>query len=432
MTGSLILLMQGIVYFTVMAALFGARRRLGIGVFVCALGVMHFVETYLAAVFFIRLPFGLISPGSTVMFAGKLAMILMLYIKEDAETVRQPIYGLLVGNFLMVALVGILRLSPAPEMLDGYNSDLRFLDQMGALMVWGTALLFIDSIAMILLYEKLRKPLGAIPVLRTFVTLACILTFDQWLFFFGLKLIAGTPDTALLGGWLAKIGAAAVYTVLLGVYFRWIEPKAATRDAASVGDLFDRLTYRHKYLTYRHKYNTLLERSAVDELTGAFNRRHFETIATKSLAHALATGTPLSLAIIDVDHFKQINDRYGHAAGDDALRQIASALREAVRDTDTVFRYGGEEFIVLCEGLNHDAVLAQAERLRAAVPAAFGDALDPPPTVSIGVATIPDDAATIADLLRQADLNLYQAKNDGRDQVAGTRAIDGMIEGAPA
>lgn len=103
MAGILLLLAQALIYFGVMALLFRLRHVMGLGVFLCALGVMHFLETYLAAVFFIQLPFGLLSPGSTVLFSGKLAIILLFYIREDAETVRQPIYGLLVGNFLMVA-----------------------------------------------------------------------------------------------------------------------------------------------------------------------------------------------------------------------------------------------------------------------------------------------------------------------------------------
>src|SRR3546814_17391717 len=95
------LLAQSLMYFGFMATLFGVRGRFGLGVFLCALGVMHFLETYLASVFYIELPFGIVSPGSTVLFSGKLAIILMMYIREDAAVVRQPIYGLLIGNFLI-------------------------------------------------------------------------------------------------------------------------------------------------------------------------------------------------------------------------------------------------------------------------------------------------------------------------------------------
>ncbi len=157
MAGVALLLLHATVYFTVMAALLKARRRYGIGLFVCALGVMHFLETYLAAVFFIELPFGLLSPGSTVLFSGKLMMFLLLYIREDAEVVRQPIYGLFIGNLLLVVLALILRLHTSVAYLAGGAPDLGFIDQIGVLMVWGTLLLFVDCIALILLYENLSR-----------------------------------------------------------------------------------------------------------------------------------------------------------------------------------------------------------------------------------------------------------------------------------
>ena len=412
MVGSIVLLVQALVYFTVMSAMFRARHRLGTGVFVCALGVMHFVETYLAAVYFIRLPFGLISPGSTVLFAGKLAMILLLYIQEDAETVRQPIYGLLIGNCLMVVLVGILRLSPPPELLSGHNPDLKFLDQMGALMIWGTLLLFVDAIGVILLYERLRAVIGGRIVPRALIALAAVLSFDQAFFYGGLRLVASPPTTALLGGWIAKMVAAAVYTGLIAAYLRWVEREQVVAGSEPIGGVFEKLTYRHRY-------EELLESSGVDPLTGALNRGRFEAQARAAIVRALNSGRPLSLAMIDVDHFKQINDHYGHVTGDDVLRRVAGALRHAVRDGDLLFRYGGEEFVVLCEGLDHRTALGLAERLRAAVPAAFDGGMVRRPTVSIGLATLPDNGRDLAAIVQQADQKLYQAKASGRDRVVG-------------
>ena len=106
---AVLLLCEAALYFGVMVGLFRMRRRIGIGVFMCALGVMHFLETYLAGVFYVATPVGMLSPGSTVLFSGKLVMLLLLYIKEDAASVRQPIYGLLLGNALTVGLVLLLR-----------------------------------------------------------------------------------------------------------------------------------------------------------------------------------------------------------------------------------------------------------------------------------------------------------------------------------
>lgn len=179
MSGFLVLLGQGIFYFASLAFIFYKRKTIGIGVFFCVIGAMHFLETYLAAVYFIELPFGLISPGSTVMFTGKLAFFLLLYIKEDAESMRQPVYGLLVGNLLMVVLASILRLHSDPAGLPGYNSDLQFIEQIGLLMVWGTALLFIDLIAMVLIYERLGAVVTNTVPGRMFISLALVLSFDQ-------------------------------------------------------------------------------------------------------------------------------------------------------------------------------------------------------------------------------------------------------------
>ncbi|WP_232476159.1 GGDEF domain-containing protein [Flavisphingomonas formosensis] len=415
--GTFVLLAQALLYFSVMTLLFHSRRRLGIGVFVCALGVMHFLETYLAAVFFIELPFGLISPGSTVMFSGKLAMILLLYIREDAETVRQPIYGLLIGNMLMVALAFILRFyTPVP--MNGYNPDLNLLDQLGALMVWGTALLFVDSLGLIMIYERLGRLFGSHPVMRASIALILVLTFDQLMFYQGLRIISGAPPSALLGGWLAKSGAAIVYSLLIAAYLRWFEPVVMSRDGTErLSDLFGKLTYRHRY-------EALLERSGIDALTGVADRSRFEAIAQSSVARALAEQRPLSVAIVDVDHFKDINDRYGHVTGDDVLRRIAETLRKSVRASDQVFRYGGEEFVVLCEGMSHEVAMAHAERLRRSVPAALENTLAITPTVSIGVATAPTDGANILELIHHADLHLYEAKRLGRNRVVGNRPAD--------
>lgn len=127
----LLLIGEAAIYFAVMATLFRLRRHFGLGVFVCALGSLHFLETYLAAIFYIQAPFGTaLSPGSIVLFAGKLVMLLLLYIREDAEAVRQPIYGLLFGNFLIVVLITVMRqhdvVAPVPSQLPDFLLSTRW------------------------------------------------------------------------------------------------------------------------------------------------------------------------------------------------------------------------------------------------------------------------------------------------------------------
>ncbi|WP_439575696.1 diguanylate cyclase [Phreatobacter sp.] len=414
MSGTALLVSQAILYFGVMAALFRLRRLLGLGVFLCALGVMHFLETYLAAVFYIELPFGLLSPGSTVLFSGKLAILLLFYIREDAETVRQPIYGLLIGNFLMVALVATLQIYGSPVSLPGYKADLTLINQMGVLMIWGTTLLFIDAIALILIYEKLRVLLPRSVILRACICLAIILSFDQVAFFAGLHLVAGTPFSALFGGWVAKMAAAVFYGVLIGFYLALFERKAVETAPQPLSDTFHTLTYRQKY-------EELLGRTGHDALTGALTRERFEALGQPTLARALATNRPASLVLFDIDQFKGINDRYGHVIGDEALKRIADCVRQEIRSEDRLFRYGGEEFAVLCENTSHAAALAAAERMRLAVETTLAEEFEARPTISIGVATCPHDGLLIRDLVAHADAHLYDAKRQGRNRVVGNR-----------
>ena len=157
-----------------------------------------------------------------------------------------------------------------------------------------------------------------------------------------------------------------------------------------------------------------LERSAAtDGLTGIANRRAFDDALAREVSRAARTGDPLSLVLLDIDHFKRLNDTLGHQAGDEALRAVAGDLAQAVRLSDTVARYGGEEFAVLLPGLGAEDALATAERLRGG-----GDGV----TLSAGVAAYPDDAGDALSLVDAADRALYAAKRAGRDRAARASA----------
>jgi len=127
---------------------------------------------------------------------------------------------------------------------------------------------------------------------------------------------------------------------------------------------------------------------------------------------------------VDVDHFKSINDRFGHAAGDEALRRIADLLSGSLRQDDKFFRYGGEEFVVLCHRLDHSSALGLAERLRRAIEGADLSAPGDTVTISVGVATAPDDGGDLDSLFATADARLYAAKDAGRNRVVGDRQAD--------
>lgn len=153
-----------------------------------------------------------------------------------------------------------------------------------------------------------------------------------------------------------------------------------------------------------------------DDLTRVGNRRSFNERLHEELARARRYGSPLSIIMIDADHFKAINDRYGHAVGDKVLVALASTLQEWVRDSDFLARYGGEEFMILLPQTGCDGAVTMAERMRNALKALRVAPLESGLTASFGVTELaPDDNADR--LLKRVDEALYRAKQGGRDQV---------------
>jgi diguanylate cyclase (GGDEF)-like protein len=156
-----------------------------------------------------------------------------------------------------------------------------------------------------------------------------------------------------------------------------------------------------------------------DSLTGLSNRRQFFELGETQLQHARKEGSDLALLLCDVDHFKSINDRHGHAVGDIVLRALSELARRCTRAIDCVSRIGGEEFAVLLPGTGREVAMAIAERIRVSTSeqrVSIGDG-DVAVTVSIGVATLSEDARTLRELLAQADAALYRAKDAGRNRV---------------
>ncbi|HEU4398665.1 MAG TPA: diguanylate cyclase [Actinomycetota bacterium] len=168
--------------------------------------------------------------------------------------------------------------------------------------------------------------------------------------------------------------------------------------------------------------------SVTDPLTGAWNFRYFERRFEQEIERSRRFGRVLALLMLDLDHFKSVNDRYGHQRGDDVLVEFAHRVTGSVRDIDTFARYGGEEFVLILPETNLDGGLAVAEKLRMAIHgAAFRGRGDNGMrlTVSIGVACFPEHATSREELLRAADEALYEAKLQGRDRVvtAGPRLL---------
>jgi diguanylate cyclase (GGDEF)-like protein len=187
-------------------------------------------------------------------------------------------------------------------------------------------------------------------------------------------------------------------------------------DRVGVGPVFFRfaLADEMEELALRRRY----ESSIIDGLTGALNRRHFDDRLIGELAFAKRHKAEVSLLILDVDHFKDVNDRFGHLAGDSILKTLATVVRDALRVEDVFARYGGEEFAIIARGIDRAGALAFAERLRNLVAKApFAHEGTPiTVTVSVGVATLTDCRdASVDQLIALADSRLYLAKASGRN-----------------
>jgi len=164
----------------------------------------------------------------------------------------------------------------------------------------------------------------------------------------------------------------------------------------------------------------LLRLSTTDSLTQLANRRRFDLLLDEKIRRARRAGSPLSVLLADIDHFKRVNDSYGHPFGDECLRQVAAVLAaHCQRAGDVAARYGGEEFVVLLPGLDGPQAAALAESIRRTIAqlSLQHDEQPVPLTISLGVATLAPAHATSAELLAAADAALYQAKHQGRDQV---------------
>ena len=200
-----------------------------------------------------------------------------------------------------------------------------------------------------------------------------------------------------------------------------------SRRASEVGALgyitdptdLDLLLARTRTLLEFKAYLDVCEEAAfTDHLTGLANRRRFERQLEREVNRTVRLGHPFSLLLLDIDNFKRLNDTHGHNAGDEAIRYIGKVLREGTRGIDLAARIGGEEFAVLLVETQLSRGLEVAERLRLAISnysIPGGDRL----TASFGVAECPTSAQTSTEIMKAADILLYEAKGSGRDRVVG-------------
>jgi diguanylate cyclase (GGDEF)-like protein len=168
--------------------------------------------------------------------------------------------------------------------------------------------------------------------------------------------------------------------------------------------------------------------SVTDDLTRLYNSRYLNLVLRRETKRASRSGRPLSLLFLDLDGFKMVNDSHGHLAGSKALVEAAAIIRSCARETDVVARFGGDEFALILPDTGREGAVSVATRIRDRVSAArflTSDGLDVHLTASIGVATLPDAAASAEELLKAADMAMYQVKASGKDGIHIATAKEG-------
>lgn len=271
--------------------------------------------------------------------------------------------------------------------------------------LWIAFTLFICNAVSVMLYHGVRGTL-----------LATALFVGPGL---GWLLSSGTAlhlETSPLTTVLSITGLTVFLLQVMQMNFRRMRKLRDTREALRRGEqaLQQQLEEIHALQA------RLSEQANRDPLTGLYNRRYLDTTLERELARCQREGLPLSLVLIDLDHFKRVNDSWGHPAGDEVLRQLADMLASHARTADVACRYGGEEFLLLLPGMPLAVAQERAERWRqdfADTTVLFGE-LAIRATLSLGIAGYPGHGTTAQQLIHHADQALYLAKAGGRDRVA--------------
>ena len=404
-----------------LATAFRLRPTLGLAFVYIVFGIIYQVAALLAGSMFVQLsPSLVMSPGSIVLFPATLFLVLYVYLRDDALEARKLIYGVAAANVIFIPLGLMIGAQlTQPDIVNPFHLTPDFFATQPRLAISSTVVLFLDTLLVCVLYEFVSR-YTRLMFVRILVPLLATLFFDSIAFTTGS--FAGQPFyvSVMISQLVGKTFAGLVYAIVLTAYFQFF---SETERPVVGGSKGMRATFR--VLTYRQRYEELKKLVVRDPLTGVYNRGFFDEAIAKYVSMSDRSGQPICMMMIDVDHFKRVNDSYGHADGDRVLKIIATAIASCLRVSDYVCRYGGEEFAVLLPhtALGQATVLAQ--RVRAEIPLAcnsgdWNGSRSMPITATIGVAEFPGNAIDGDELVRIADRCLYEGKGAGRDCVVSS------------
>ena len=350
-------------------------RRLYRVILVCAIGISYLIDSIIYGLFALA---GTIDGWVVGVYAaaglGHVVLFSLIHWFGDVESRDDP--QLVAWQMGYAVLAQILGMALAPQLAPVFIGTISIVFAFGSLRIeFRTALIswlvaFVGVTVVLAL--PVHRSIGLVNPSRFEVVLLCL-----------------------------SFALIALRTTLLGYY----------------GSAMRMRLYKVNWALGRAK-NDAEQLAASDSLTGAMSRRAILPLIERSVKRAARTGVPACVAMIDLDWFKTINDRFGHLAGDQVLRRMVELIREHSRESDVIGRFGGEEFVLLLQGANESAAARLVERIRGAVAAAdwsdIGAGLKV--SVSCGIASVlPTD--TLDGVLARADKALYEAKRGGRNQL---------------
>jgi diguanylate cyclase (GGDEF)-like protein len=409
-----LLISQGMFIGFILLFLFGLRHKIGIAVVYITIGVFQHMQTALASFVYFEIAPGIqVSPGSAVLFTASLFVILLVYIREDVLEARKLIYGIILANVVLSIFTFLLGFQL--EWLNAHGvvtANLSYFTVHSRILLSGTATLIIDVLLIILVYEYVAKYIQSL-FGRIYSAMAVVLVVDTFFFVSGSFLGQADLTYLILSGIIGKLIMALVYSLLLSWYLIFYQRKEYTLSSnrAEIRDIFT-------FLTYRQKYEILKEEVYHDPLTGLFNRGFLDECLPREIETAKRCNNPMAFLMIDIDHFKHVNDEFGHQEGDRVIRVLSLVLANTVRQTDLACRYGGEEFALILPKTDIKEAKLLAHRIRQNLVIESATQLPALPckvTITIGVAIATVDATSAEDLIAVADKRLYLGKEAGRD-----------------
>jgi diguanylate cyclase (GGDEF)-like protein len=371
--------------------------------------------------------------GSTVFYTSLLLGVFVVYVFDGPRATRVAI-STVIGVSIMVPVIALclnLQMKLAGSAPLGYvpTPSLR----INAASVFAT---FMDLIFLAVAWEYLNKRAHGLWMgVRAFLTLLGVMWLDVLLFNTGAFLGEEAYLATMTGTALSRVVVAFVAAPLLWAYLAWqnrrwhaeVEDRPVLAILHQFAEIKQELSQAQREIERRKQVEKELMESrqrlhhqaTTDELTGLANRRRFVQAAQREVSRARRYGRPLALAVLDVDHFKGINDSHGHEAGDQVLVELARRGQELLRENDLLSRVGGEEFAWLLPETDKRSAAEAAERLRHEMSSRPVETPRGPVsfTVSLGVAGLRPQDESWEDLMNRADRALYQAKAAGRDRV---------------